>query len=263
MTIPLIFDPNLLRTKRNIAAKNFNSFNFLHKYVAEGLIDRLDFTIRDFKKPLDFGVNGGEICQLLNNSDNLIQASSVIEILKAVQGNKVVIDEELIPFKNESFDLIISNLLLQNLNDIPGCLVQLKNCLEKGGVFIASLMGGKTLFELREVLVKTELELGIGSSPHVFPFADVKDMGGLMQRAGFSFPVADSEIITVSYPNIFKLIYDLRGMGTSNVLLQRSKKYLGKRFFHLANEIYLENYGNHHDEMTASFEVITVTGIKI
>ncbi|MCC7305390.1 MAG: methyltransferase domain-containing protein [Alphaproteobacteria bacterium] len=167
-------------------------------------------------------------------------------------------DEEFLPFHN--IDLFLSNLSLHSTNDLPGALIQIKRALKPDGLFLAALFGGETLHELRASLMAAEIELKGGASPRIFPFADKQQMGALMQRAGFALPVVDSEIITVTYDNIFRLMHDLRGMGESNIILQRDKKYPGREFFLKAGEYYLKNFSDPDGRIRASFEIIFLIG---
>ena len=169
-------------------------------------------------------------------------------------------DEELLPFAPSSFDLILSPLNLHTTNDLPGTLSQIKNTLKADGLLIASLLGGETLYELRQVMSEVEMELADGISPRVAPFADMPQIGALIQRAGFNLPVIDSEKITVTYENAFKLMQDLRLMGEGNALLQRTKNLTGKEFFARVNEKYSKNFSEEDRRIIATFEVIFLIG---
>ena len=138
-----------------------------------------------------------------------------------VDGPSVVGDAEFLPFADQKFDLVFSNLDLHWVNDLPGSLVQIARALKSDGLFLGAIFGGDTLHELRDVLMSAELELTSGASPRVSPFAELRDAGGLLQRAGFALPVADADNITVTYDNIFRLMADLRGMGESNVVREK------------------------------------------
>ena len=140
-------------------------------------------------------------------------------------------DEEYLPFALQSLGLLTSVLRLHALNDLPGALIQIKRALKPDGLFLAALFGGETLYELRESLSYGEIKNRGGMSPRVFPFADKQQMGALMQRAGFALPVIDSEIVTVTYDNMFKLMTDLRDIGESNVIVARDKRNPGRAMF--------------------------------
>ena len=144
---------------------------------------------------------------------------------------RLVGDEELLPFERASFDLAVSALALQHVNDLPGALAQIRRILRPDGLFLGCLLGGRSLEELRGALASAEAEIAGGTSPRVAPFADVRDMGGLLQRAGFALPVADVEPLTVRYPDMFALLADLRAMGATNVLVERLRRPAGRHFF--------------------------------
>lgn len=172
---------------------------------------------------------------------------------------KVQADEEAPPFADASLDLIVSALSLQHVNDLPGVLVQACRALKPDGLFLASLIGGTSLNELRTALVAAESEVSGGASPRVAPFADVRDLGGLLQRAGFALPVTDADTVDVSYPDPLALMRDLRAMGATNVLLDRSRKPLPRAVLSRAFEIYAERYARADGRVPATFEIVTMT----
>ena len=164
------------------------------------------------------------------------------------------------PFKDACFDLIISNLALHWVNDLPGAMLQANRALKPDGLFLASIFGGETLKELRQSLMLAENEINSGVSPRISPFADVRDVGALLQRAGFALPVADSDVITVSYEHPLKLLQDLRGMAESNAVFARHKAFTNKAVMLRAAEIYSENYGGDDGRVPATFQIIYMTG---
>jgi SAM-dependent methyltransferase len=169
-------------------------------------------------------------------------------------------DEENLPLAPESFDLAVSALSLQCLNDLPGALVQIRRALKPDGLFTGCLLGGQSLHELRSALAAAETQIYGGVSPRVAPFADVRDMGGLLQRAGFALPVADSEPLTVRYANMFALMADLRAMGLANALTARLRKPVAKTFFLRAAEHYAERFADSDGRVRATFEMIFLSG---
>jgi SAM-dependent methyltransferase len=169
-------------------------------------------------------------------------------------------DEENLPLAPECFDLAVSALCLQNLNDLPGALVQLRRVLQPDGLFLGCLLGGQSLHELRTALAVAETEIYGGISPRVAPFADVRDMGGLLQRAGFALPVADSEPLTVRYADMFRLMADLRVMGAANALAARLRKPSTRGLFLRAANIYAERFADADGRVRATFEMIFVSG---
>jgi SAM-dependent methyltransferase len=171
-----------------------------------------------------------------------------------------VADEELLPFRDGSLDLVVSALALQLVNDLPGTLIQIRRALKPDGLMIAALMGGRTLEELREAFVVAETETLGGASPRVAPFADVRDLGALLQRAGFALPVADSETLEVGYASPLHLMRDLRAMGWANVLVERRRAPLGKATLARAIAVYQERHGRPDGRVKATFEIVTLTG---
>ena len=222
-----IFDRALLKNKRARAAAEFADADFLFKWAVENLRDRMDVIQRAPKDIVQLGARGGRI----------INGAKICDMGDAFSPD-IIADEEFLPLAPQSIDCIISALNLHSVNDLPGSLIQIKNALKPDGMFIAALFGGETLHELRASLNHTEMALREGMSPRVFPIADKQELGALLQRAGFSLPVVDSEIVTVTYEHMFKLMKDIRGMGESNIINARDKRYVGKEFFFKAAQHY-------------------------
>lgn len=244
-----IFDRTLLRLKRQRAAQNFHNFDFLFTWTKKNIQDRLSVIKRDFHSTLQIGAR----CNAIIDNAFLMDISPVFK-------THITAEEDTLPLADQSLDLIISPLNLHAVNDLPGALIQIRKALKPDGLFIAALFGGETLHELRDTLTQTEMSLKGGVSPRVFPFADKQQMGALMQRAGFALPVVDSEIATVTYENIFKLMNDLRGMGESNIIAARDKTYLGKTFFLEAAQYYHSKYVESDGRIPATFEIIFLIG---
>jgi SAM-dependent methyltransferase len=154
----------------------------------------------------------------------------------------------------------LSPLALHLANDMPGLLIQMRRALKPDGLLLAAVPGAGTLAELRDVLLATEVELSGGASPRVMPFADVRDMGSLLQRAGFALPVVDTEDYTVRYDSIFPLMRDLKAMGMTNPLIGRSRKPLTRTFFMRAAELYAERYSDADGRIRATFSIIYLSG---
>ena len=173
---------------------------------------------------------------------------------------KVQADEELLPFRDGAFDLIVSALSLQFVNDLPGALVQIRRALRPDGLFLGAVLGGLTLSELREAFMQAELELDGGASPRIAPMADIRDFGGLLQRAGFALPVADADSVTVTYDSPLALMLDLRAMGAGNVLTERRKRPLRRATLYRAVEIYADRFSAGGGRVKASFEIIHLAG---
>ena len=170
------------------------------------------------------------------------------------------IDPEHLPFALGSFDLIVSPLALHWINDLPGVLIQLRLALKPDGLLLASLFGGETLHELRLSLIEAESELTGGAGPRVSPFADLQDIAGLLQRAGFALPAADRDVVTVRYGEPMKLLADLRAMGETSALRERNPRGLSRRILARAFEIYRERYSDEDNRVRATFEILTATG---
>jgi len=169
-------------------------------------------------------------------------------------------DAEQLPIKDQSFDLVLSNLDFHWVNDLPGALVQVRRALKPDGVFLAAMLGGETLRELRQSLLFAEAETTGGASPRISPFADLRDAGDLLARAGFAMPVADIETLTVSYDHPLKLMRDLRKMGETNALLGRRKTFSRKDTMARAIDYYFEHFSNEEGRIRATFQIIYLTG---
>jgi len=189
----------------------------------------------------------------------LIQCDLSLPMSKRAGPLAIVADEELLPFAPQSFDLVLSNLSLHWVNDLPGALSQIRRCLKPGGMFLSSMLGGETLKELRQSLAAAETAIDGGLSPRISPFADVKDAGNLLARAGFTQPVADLETLSVSYPEPFKLMADLRGMGESNAVIEARKGLTSRAMMMEAARRYVEDFADEDGRIPATFQIITLT----
>jgi SAM-dependent methyltransferase len=174
-------------------------------------------------------------------------------------GLRVVADEEFLPFAAGTFDLVASCLSLHWVNDLPGALIQLRHALRPDGLLLVSLLGGETLHELRAALLEAEAEVTGGAAPRVSPFADVRDAGSLLQRAGFALPVVDADTITVSYPNALALMRDLRAMGEANALAERRRGFSRRGVLLRAAARYEERFADATGRVPATFKIITLT----
>jgi SAM-dependent methyltransferase len=172
----------------------------------------------------------------------------------------VIAAEEAIPFADESFDLVTSVLSLHVVNDLPGTLVQIRRVLKPDGLFVAALFAGETLRELRLAIAAAEAEIYGGASPRVAPFADVRDLGALLQRAGFTLPVADVERLTVHYRELSRLFADLRGLGETNTLAGRRKKFISRPFLQKLKAEYATRFVDDEGKFAATFEIVFLTG---
>ena len=168
-------------------------------------------------------------------------------------------DEEVLPFRDASLDLIVSGLALQHVNDLPGVLAQARRALKPDGLLLAALLGGSTLNELRSAFLAAEEEIEGGASPRVAPFADVRDLGALLQRAQLALPVVDADTVTVTYADPLALMRELRAMGATNVLRARRRAPLRRATLLRAIEIYQERFGLADGRIPATFEILTLT----
>ena len=259
---PLIFDRRLVRTHRRRAVL-MGPATFLLDRVAEELAERLSVVLRRFELALDLGTPGEAVRAALPRlgSVGTIIAADALPASNAASGPLFVLaDEEVLPFRDAAFDLVVSALALQFANDLPGVLVQIRRALKPDGLFLAALIGGETLTELRQSFAAAESEIEAGASPHVAPFADLRDLGALLQRAGFALPVADSDRITVRYDFVFALMHDLRRMAATNALIDRRRAPLKRATLMRMAEIYRERFADDDGRVRATFEIVWLSG---
>ena len=238
-----LFNRNHIKQFHRRAQEKFINHNFLFEFAKDEIKTRLSEIKRDFEDKIILG--------------HRTKFDGYKNINIAQDGSTA---NEIIPLEPESVDSIISILDLHAINDLPNYLLQIRHALRPDGLFIAALWGGETLHELRQSFMHTEIDMYGGASPRIYPFADKQQMGALMQRAGFALPVIDSEIIPVSYQTMFNLIADLRGMGESNALMNRYKKFTPPTFFARAAEFYQKTFTETSARITASFEIIFLIG---
>ncbi|WP_262029116.1 methyltransferase domain-containing protein [Microvirga sp. Mcv34] len=256
MTTPLVFDRPLVR-RRLVRALEQGYADFLLVRAVEDLEERLSTVLRSFALALDVGTPTPVAADALRRSGHV---ETVIRLSPVPEPGSVVGDEERLPFSGERFDLAVSLLALHGVNDLPGSLIQIRRALRADGLFIGALLGGSTLTELRQSLTQAEAEIEGGVSPRVAPFADLRDIGGLLQRAGFALPVTDTDVVRVRYANAFSLMRDLRRMGLTNALLDRRKTPLRRATLMRAAEIYAERFGDADGRIPATFEIIWLSG---
>lgn len=258
-----VFDRQLLRLRRDRAAMHIDDYDFLLRDVAARLIERMDVIKREFPLVLDLGSHHGVLSSLLAQragTQTVISSDLSPRFAAASPALALAADEEFLPFARASLDAVVSNLSLQWVNDLPGALLQIRHALKADGLFMAAVLGGESLRELRDSLMTAELDITGGASPRVSPFIDLRAMGGLMQRAGFALPVVDSDIITVDYSHPLKLMQDLRGMGASNATRNRLMMPTRRRVILEAARIYAEKYGDSRGRVPATFQVIYAIG---
>ena len=273
MTVPLLFDQQLIRQHRHRASRDYADFAFLKDAAAARLAYRLELIRRDFNLCLDLGAHDGRLAQHFAQHfaqdsagsvkiGHMIQADPAVEFAfdAANYGPGIAHALDQLPYKAESFDAVFSCLSLHWVDDLPGLMMQARRLLKPDGLLLMSLLGGNSLIELRQVLAEAEQDITGGLSPRCAPMADIRDIGGLLGRAGLALPVADSDRLTVHYPHMFKLMADLRGMGEQNALLARLKTPTRRDVFYRAAEIYQQWFGQADGQIPASFEIVTVTG---
>ena len=241
MPHPLLFDRRLLRARRVRAAAH-EPATFLVERAAEDLAGRLSAILRKFDLALDLGTPTDAVRRAIADQIGTVAA--------------VVAGEEALPFRDASLDLVVSALTLQFVNDLPGTLIQIRRALRPDGLFLAAMIGGDSLAELREAFAQAEAEVEGGVSPRVAPFADLRDLGALLQRAGFALPVTDVDRLTVRYASPLALMHDLRRMGASNALSERRRTPLRRTTLHRVFEIYAERFADPDDRIRATFEIV-------
>ena len=258
----LLFDRRARRWHRDRAARR-GCVEFLHREVADRLVERLDDVKREFRLALDLGAHHGALSRTLGCRPGIewvIAADPSFGFLAQLSGSRVAADTELLPFHDGSFDLVASILELHWAGDLPGALVQIRRILKPGGLFLAAMLGGATLVELSTALIEAELIEEGGASPRVSPAAELGDVAGLLLRTGFAMPVADAEKITVTYPNALALMRDLRGMGETNALTARRRTPLRRATLARAALLYAERFGLPDGRIPATFEILLLTG---
>ena len=258
-----LFDRALLRRRRARFAYEMGEHDALLAYVAAEIADRASLILRDFPLALDLGAYQGQLGRAVARLPcvgEMIYAESVPSLAALCPRPAVVCDEELLPFKEESLNLVVSGLALHRVNDLPGALIQIRRALHPDGLFLGAALGSHSLQELRRVLIEAEAERHGGVSPRVNPFADVRDYGALLQRAGFALPVTDAELLTVTYPNPRVLMREIRALGGGNVMAARRKAPLPPGTLERAEEIYRNRHATAEGKITASFEIVYLTG---
>jgi len=269
MSAPQLFDRRLLARRLDRAAHYFAQAQFLRERATGDLIETLSVINRRFDVALEIGTRDGALLRALPGTPVADKIGLLIEAdlsqgMAARQAGtaRVVLDEEQLPFGDDTLNLVVSTLALHTVNDLPGVLVQIRRALKPDGLFVASLFGGETCTELRACLMEAELEVRGGAGPRVAPFADAADMIDLMKRAGFTIPVVDSDRVTVSYEHPLHLLRDLRWMGESNILHDRPRKGLNRAILARMSDLYFERFGDAEGRVPATFEIITVSGWK-
>jgi SAM-dependent methyltransferase len=263
---PLLFDRALHKKRLDRAAPRFAEAGFLKARAAADLVERLEAVNRSFPRAVDLCARDGGFARALAASPARERIGLLVEtdlserMLAGRTGLRAVLDEERLPFSPESLDLVVSSLGLHWTNDLPGALVQVRRALKPDGLFLAALLGGSTLIELRACLFEAEAEVTGGAGPRVSPFAEALDAAALLQRAGFALPVVDSDRAVVRYADPLKLLADLRAMGETSALLDRPKRPLTREVLGRAMGLYAERFSDGEGRLKATFEILTITG---
>jgi SAM-dependent methyltransferase len=257
---PILFDRALLRVRQERARK-LGLTTFLLERVAQDLAERLGAVVRRFEIAVDLGTPADTLRRTLASRATVGTLIAAFAGARNVGlGPAVAVDEEALPFAEGSLDLVVSALALQMVNDLPGALVQIRRALKPDGLLLAALLGGDTLTELRQSFASAEAEIEGGVSPHVAPFADVREVGALLQRAGFALPVTDVDRITVRYPSVLALMHDLRRMGATNVLAERRRTPLRRATLLRMAQCYCEAFADPDGRVRATFDIVWLSG---
>jgi SAM-dependent methyltransferase len=256
---PTIFDRILLRARQQ-RARAFGPETFLIDRVATDLGERLSVVLRTFERAVDLGTPTDAVRRVLAESGKVATIVSAAQAAARGDSLHVAADEEALPFADGALDLVVSALALQFVNDLPGTLIQIRRALKPDGLLLAALVGGDSLTELREAFAQAESEIEGGVSPRVAPFADVRELGGLLQRAGLALPVVDSDRLTVRYESVFDLMRDLRRMGATNMLTERRRTPLRRATLQRMADIYAQRFSDADGRVRATFEIAWLSG---
>jgi SAM-dependent methyltransferase len=253
---PRIFDRALLRRRLTRALRR-GAPDFLMARAADELRFRIATIRRDFPRAADVGTPTPHFAAALAAPERLVLRAAPTA-LPENGGSQIVCDEEALPFAPQSLDLVVSGLALQWVNDLPGVFAQVRRALRPDGLFLACLVGGASLIELRSAMLEAEIEITGGASPHISPFVDLRDLGGLLQRAGFALPVTDVDTVVLRYDSMFALCAELRAMGAANALFER--RALTRGVLLRAAQIYAEKYADPDGRVRATLEMVWLSG---
>jgi SAM-dependent methyltransferase len=248
---PRLFDAQALTRARSRAA--VRPATFLLETAARDLADRLALVMRPFDRAVEIGSVGPHVAEAMGRPD-------LIRLGPPGAGAQAVTADGSLPIGDGLVDLVVSVLALQSVEDLPGLLAQARRALRPDGLFLAAMVGGSTLTELRQAFTEAEVEVSGGVSPRVWPFVDVREAGALLQRAGFALPVTDAETLTVRYRSVFDLMADLRAMAATNILTDRLRRPTRRRVFMRMAEIYASRFADPDGRVRASFEIVWLSG---
>lgn len=261
MSPPTVFDRTLLVHRRSRAlARQQVGADFLLERIVEDAADRLASVMRGFETGIALGDPTCRTAEMLRRSGKVTNVIDAVPPGTPLRPGAILADEEALPLRTGSADLIVAVASLHWVNDLPGSLAQIRRALAPDGLLLAALPGGETLTELRQSLLAAEAEILGGASPRVAPFVDVRDMGALLQRAGFALPVTDVDRFTVRYADLFGLIRDLRAMGATTALADRTRRPTPRRLFLRAAELYAARFSDADGRIRATFEIVSASG---
>lgn len=259
MPAPDLFDRRLLTLKRARAARMGWRDDVLLPRIAEDMADRLAAVLRDFSSAVDIGTPGPDVARAVAASPR-VRSVRHLAARSPDDAAVAVIDEELLPLGEASIDLAVSGMALHWINDLPGTLLQVRRALKPDGLFLAAFPGGDTLTELRQALALAESRVTGGISPRVSPFADVRDMGALLQRAGFALPVSDIDRLTLRYGSLAGLFRDLRTLGATNILTERNRRPMSRTMLAQLIEIYQEKFSDPDGRLRVTVDILWLSG---
>lgn len=245
---PKLFDRALLRARQSRARRG-DPATFLLDRVIEDMDERLHAVLRDFSDTADIWTPDAALRSLPSDRFKSVTRISLDDS-----------DQETLPLQPQSLDLAVSALAFQFVNDLPGVLAQIRRALKPDGLLLAAMIGGDTLTELRQAFAEAEAECEGGVSPRVAPFADLRDVGALLQRAGFALPVTDVDSVVVRYDNAFALMQDLRRMGATNVMIERRRTPTRSATMLRMAQIYTQRFADPDGRIRATFDVIWLSG---
>jgi hypothetical protein len=252
-----LFNHALLRERRARALHRADFPDFLHARIADEIAGRLSAITRVLEPAVLYGAAVPAVRARIRRSGQLPRVVHADEV--PATGLDIVCSQGLVPFAAASLGAILVPLGLELGNDLPGALIQMRRALKPDGLLLAVLLGGDTLTELRQAWVAAESEISGGVSPRVAPFADVRELGGLLQRAGFALPVADSDRLTVRYPSALALMRELKSMGLANPLAARSRRPVTRSLLARAAQAYEDRFSDSDGRIHATFELVTLT----
>jgi SAM-dependent methyltransferase len=252
---PRLFDTSLARARLARAAPQ--SLAFLADAVVNEIGERIDLVVRHFKSTVVHRIGAEATAQrlaLTARFGNVLVAGA-----HPSSPGDLMFDPEALPFAPNSLDCMVSLLTLQGVNDLPGALIQMRRALRPDGLLLACLFAATTLGELRSAWLEAESHAAGGVSPRVSPFADLRELGALLQRAGFALPVADSDRTIVRYPDALSLMREIKLLGFGNCLVGRSRRLVTRKLLLDAATAYERDFSDADGKVRATVEVAWLT----